>query len=236
MAVILENAPVAKDILFMRLKGAPEGKAGQFAMLRVPGALDPFLGRPISLFDSEDDRTSLLYQVKGRGTEAFARLRAGQEIDVPGPYGNGFPLAPGDAALIGGGIGIAPLYLLAKTLRKADPQRRIDVYLGFRDEAYLADAFAVYADAVTVDIGGFVTEKADFSRGATFYACGPSPMMRAAAREAEKKNARLYVSLEKHMACGVGACLGCTCRTTGGQKRVCRDGPVFDYREVIDEL
>jgi dihydroorotate dehydrogenase electron transfer subunit len=109
----MKNEPVAANIWRMEIGGAPEGKAGQFVMLRAPGALDPFLGRPISLFDSEGDHMSLLYQVKGRGTEAFARLRAGQEIDAQGPYGNGFPLAPGDAALIGGGIGVAPLYLLA---------------------------------------------------------------------------------------------------------------------------
>lgn len=236
MAVIVENAPVAKNILRMKLEGAPEGKAGQFVMLRIPGALDPFLGRPISFFDSGDGIVTLLYQVRGRGTEAFSGMTPGQRMDVQGPYGNGFPDIPGDAVVIGGGIGAAPLHLLVKQLRRSEPGRRIELFLGFRDEAYLSDEFGAFADTLTVDIGGFVTRRVDFTQNAVYYVCGPSPMMRAAAKEAEKAGARMYVSLEKHMACGMGACLGCTCQTANGAKRVCRDGPVFDYTEVTDAL
>lgn len=236
MPVITENVRVADGIWRMRINGAPEGKAGQFVMLRIPGSLDPLLGRPISLYDSEGDKLTLLYQVVGHGTALFASLQKGQQMDVQGPYGNGFPLIPGDATLIGGGIGIAPLYLLAKALREAEPQRRIKVYLGFREEAYAADAFAAYADDVHINIGGFVTADVDFSQPATYYACGPAPMLSAAAAAAQAANARLYVSMERHMACGVGACLGCTCKTTQGSKRVCKEGPVFDYTEVQHAL
>lgn len=235
-AKITENARIAEGVWRMRLSGAPEGRPGQFVMLRIPGALDPFLGRPISLNDSEGDTLTLLYQVVGRGTAVFSTLRPGQAMDVQGPYGNGFPLIPGDAVVIGGGIGTAPLHLLVKRLREADPTRRIDVYLGFREEAYCTEAFKAYANEVHVNIGGFVTQDVDFSRNAAYYACGPSPMLRAAAQDAQAKNARLYVSLERHMACGVGACLGCTCRTAQGSKRVCKDGPVFDYTEVLHVL
>ncbi len=236
MAVIAANERIAQGVYRMRIEGAPEGQAGQFVMLRAPGRLDPFLGRPISLYDSCGDELTLVYQIAGRGTSLFAGMQRGQTIDVQGPYGNGFPLAAGDAALIGGGIGSAPMHLLAKVLRKKDPARRIDVYLGFREEAYLEEAFARYADHVHTNIGGFVTRDVDFARPATFYACGPSPMLRAAAEAARAAGAKLYVSLEKRMACGAGACLGCSIKTSGGNRRVCKDGPVFDAREVNDVL
>ena len=222
----------------MIVSGAPIGRAGQFFMLRVPGALDPLLGRPVSICETnaETGETAFVYQTVGRGTEQFSRLLPGQEIDAQGPYGNGFSLESGRAVILGGGIGTAPMLQLARELRGDDPAREIDVYLGFREEAYLAREFERYADRVAVNIGGFVTGDADFSLDATYYACGPAPMLRAAAAAADAANAKLYVSLEKHMACGVGACLGCTCQTSGGRKRVCKDGPVFDYREVHDGL
>ncbi len=238
MAVITENIRIAEQIYRMRLSGAPMGKAGQFYMLRQPDTLDPFLSRPISLFDADEQtgELSFLYQTAGRGTEQFSRMLAGQTLTVQGPCGNGFPLLPGDAVVIGGGIGTAPLYLLLKTLREKDPNRRIEVYLGFREEAYLKEDFTALSDKTHVNIGGYVTADVDFTRPATYYACGPKPMLRAAMQAAREADARLYVSLEKHMACGVGACLGCTCKTTAGQKRICKEGPVFPYQEVYDAI
>ena len=234
MAIIQSNEWIAPGIYRMSITGAPLGRAGQFYLLRVPGALDPLLGRPISLFEADEasGEATFVYQTVGRGTAQFASLQRGQTIDAQGPYGTGFPLEPGRAVVVGGGIGIAPLHQLVKELRKSDPARQIDVYLGFREEAYCRADFERYASAVHTNIGGIVTRDVDFSLDATFYACGPAPMLRAAAEQAEAANARLYVSLEKHMACGVGACLGCTCQTTGGAKRVCKDGPVFRYEEV----
>jgi len=238
MAEIIRNETIASGIYRMTVSGAPIGRAGQFFMLRVPGALDPLLGRPISIceIDAKQGETTFVYQTVGRGTAQFARLLVGQQIEVQGPYGNGFPLNGSRAVLIGGGIGTAPMLQLAKELRASDPARAIDVYLGFREEAYLEEAFEQYADSVTRNIGGYVVNDVDFSLAATYYACGPAPMLRAAATAAEVANANLFVSLEKHMACGVGACLGCTCQTEHGRKRVCKDGPVFDYREVRDAI
>ena len=222
----------------MIVSGAPLGRAGQFFMLRVPGVLDPLLGRPISIcaIDADSGEITFVYQAIGRGTAQFAAVLPGQTIEAQGPYGNGFTLADGHAVVLGGGIGTAPMLQLVKELRASDPDHRIDVFLGFREEAYLVGEFERYADSVTVNVGGIVTDAVDFSLDACYYACGPSPMLRAAARLADEANANLFVSLEKHMACGVGACLGCTCQTKSGRKRVCKDGPVFDYREVRDGL
>ena len=238
MAIITSNQQIAQGIYRMRVSGAPLGRAGQFFMLRVPGALEPLLGRPISIseIDAASGETTFVYQAIGRGTAQFTAMLSGQSIEAQGPYGNGFSLESGNAVVLGGGIGAAPMLQLAKELRASDPDRRIDVFLGFREEAYLVGDFERFSDSVTVNVGGIVTDAVDFSQNATYYACGPSPMLRAAARLADEANANLFVSLEKHMACGVGACLGCTCQTKSGRKRVCKDGPVFDYREVRDGL
>jgi len=238
MPVVLENKRLAEGTHLLTLSGAKPGRAGQFYMLRAANGYDPFLGRPISLClaDERAGTVTFFVQSVGRGTQALCALLPGQAVDAQGPYGNGFPLEPGRAALVGGGAGIAPLLQLAKALRESEPNRTIDVYVGFRESPLLTDAFGRYASSVIVDVGGFVTDKVDFSREGTYYACGPAPMLRAAAKRAAEAGAKLYVSLEKRMACGAGACLGCTCQTASGAKRVCKDGPVFDFREVRDVL
>ncbi|MEL7610424.1 MAG: dihydroorotate dehydrogenase electron transfer subunit [Bacillota bacterium] len=237
MAVILENRRVEEGWYELSLSGVPGGAPGQFLMLRAPGVLDPLLGRPISIFDfdAREGATKLLYQVVGHGTQLFSTLKPDQEIDVTGPHGNGFPLPENDAVLIGGGVGIAPMYLLAKELREREPQRRITIHLGFRERPVLEETFAEIADEIIVNVGGYVTDGVDFSQSATYFACGPTPMMEAAARLARRTGARLYVSLEKRMACGVGACYACTCATRSGNKRACKDGPVFPAQEVFYE-
>lgn len=230
---ILENRCVAEGVYLMRVGNMPPARAGQFFMLRPSGTDAPFLGRPISVFDCAEGEVSFLYQIAGRGTALFSTLPPGYALSAEGPYGNGFPLIAGDAVLIGGGIGIAPLHALAKALRKAWPARRIHAYLGFRESAYMHEEFLAVCDEVSLNLGGFVTADVDFSLPVTYYACGPEPMLRAAQTAANNAGAHLYVSLEKHMACGVGACLGCTCKTTGGNRRVCKDGPVFLAEEVL---
>jgi dihydroorotate dehydrogenase electron transfer subunit len=238
MAVILANEPLAPGVFRLDVTGAPPGRAGQFYMLRLPGVQDPFLSRPISIFEVNpaSETLSFVVQAAGRGTAMLTALLPGQPLEVQGPYGNGFPLENGRAVLVGGGVGAAPLFQLAKELRAANPNRRIDAFLGFRETAYLADAFERVADRVQVNVGGIVTEAVDFSLDTAYYACGPLPMLRAACAAAKAADAKLYVSLEKRMACGVGACLGCTCKTTHGNKRICKDGPVFAYQEVADAI
>lgn len=231
---ILENKKAEGGFWLIRLAFPAYCAPGQFVMLRVTEGLDPLLGRPISVYDYEDGVLSLLYQPVGRGTKQLTALASGQEAEVQGPLGNGFPIKDGDAVLIGGGVGIAPLYYLSKALKKADPARKVTMHLGFREQAAMADTFRAVCDELVLNIGGYVTDDVDFvSAGKTYYACGPTPMMCAAADKADPVGAALYVSLEERMACGVGACLGCTVKTTQGNRRVCKDGPVFLSTEVL---
>ena len=231
---ILENAAAEGGFWLIRLAFPEYCAPGQFVMLRVTEGLDPLLGRPISVYDYEDGVLSLLYQPVGRGTKQLTNLVAGQEAEVQGPLGYGFPLDEGDAVLIGGGVGIAPLYYLSKALKKADPERKVTVHLGFREQAAMKDVFAAVCDELVLNIGGYVTDDVDFDpNGKTYYACGPTPMMAAGAKKAEATGAKFYVSLEERMACGVGACLGCTVKTVHGNRRVCKDGPVFLSSEVL---
>lgn len=213
-----------------------QGSCGQFYMLHPNGlgTSDPLLGRPISIHDCINGNCSFLYRIAGKGTKLMEKLRPGDEIGAYGPYGNGFEPVDCDMGLIGGGIGIAPLYFLARTHRKLYPGRRIEAYLGFVEKPYMVQYFRAVADTVKVNVGGYITADVPFSKGnhIMYYACGPMPMMKAAKEAAERTDSALYVSLEEHMACGVGACLGCTCKTVKGNKRVCTDGPVFPASEV----
>ena len=235
MAVILGNRPIVDGIFELTLSGLPVGKPGQFVQVHLPEE-SMLLPRPISLFDADaaTGETRLVYRVAGRGTRLLSTLQTGT-LRVTGPLGNGFPTEHGDAVLIGGGLGIAPLHLLCRTLRRMDAMRRITVYLGFSDQMFLTEAFAD-ADEVITDVGGYVTDKIDFSVPARYYACGPDPMMHAATGKARAAGVALYVSLERRMACGVGACYACSVATSAGNRRVCKDGPVFKAEEVYYEV
>ncbi len=233
MAVVLENKRVAPDVYLMRLTDTP-AKPGQFYMLRpLPGSLEPLLGRPISVFDCEGCESSFLYRVVGKGTELLSQRRASDSVDAVGPLGNGFPLEDRDLTVVGGGIGIAPLYYLLKAHRARFPGRKRSAYLGFSGDSFLTEEFSALCDVSKVNIGGFVTDDVDFSVPALYCACGPTPMLRAAKKRAEAAGAALLLSLEARMACGVGACLGCSCATISGNRRVCKDGPVFPAEEVL---
>ncbi|HHT86207.1 MAG TPA: dihydroorotate dehydrogenase electron transfer subunit [Clostridiales bacterium] len=234
MPVILQNSHVSPEVCLMTIKGLT-GKAGQFYMLRPTKVLDPLLGRPISIHDCVDGNCSFLYRIAGKGTSLMSELRAGDTIEAYGPYGNGFEPVDSDIRLIGGGIGIAPLYFLARTQKALYPNRVIEAYLGFVEKPFMVQYFRAVADFVYVRVGGYITSDVPFEENVVNYACGPVPMMKAAKEEAEKKGSTLYLSLEAHMACGVGACLGCTCPTVSGNKRVCKDGPVFLASEVCFE-
>lgn len=245
---ILENKKIAPEIYEMVLSSkeiAVAAKAGQFLNIycNVPGRILP---RPISIsqIHREDGTLTIVYGVVGKGTKALSQMVAGGEIEVMGPLGNGFMIQEESAypIIIGGGIGTPPLLELAKQL-----QGNVEVYLGFRTNAILVDAFEkvgakvyVATEDGTVGVKGNVMDilrernpKVDM-----IYSCGPKPMLRAIAQWAEEKGVKAQVSMEERMACGIGACVGCTCKTSTDKKevmnkRVCKDGPVFWSNEVI---
>ena len=242
MAIILENKRFNANTFLMTVQ-FPEkkalGKCGQFYMVKASQTCDPLLNRPISIFDTDDinNTIKLLYVVVGRGTELMSQMKSGDPIDLYGPYGNGFPLKDADITLIGGGIGAAPLYLLAKEHKELYPNRHIRMHIGFRaeEDVIMYDEFKSLCDDSTLNIGGYVTDDVDFTEDRIYYTCGTMPMMAAVSKLAIENGKSLYLSLDNHMACGVGACLVCTCKTKDGtKKRACKDGPVFEASEVYD--
>ena len=222
--------------------------AGQFYMLRCWDKTEaPVLSRPISVHDAstEHDTLTFLYQVKGQGTERLAALRAGDTLTLTGPCGNGFDVAAaakfgtGRVAVVGGGIGTAPLLLLCKELAAAGAKP--ELYAGFRDEPYGLEEFLPYCAAISVatDSGavgyhGLVTGILHPENFDLVLACGPNVMMKGVYKLCAAAGTPCIVSLERKMACGLGACLGCTCMTKVGPRTVCKDGPVFAAEEVFD--
>ncbi len=234
-AKIISNEEISKDIYKLVVEDNSEIKPGQFYMLKVNG--ETLLPRPISICEKNGDKLTFLYAVVGKGTKEYTRLREGDSISLTGPVGNGFDLEKdyGKVALVAGGIGTAPMLELAKNLRKRNKDQKIDVYFGFRDEIYLVDEIEKYSNEVKVSTNtgkyghkGFITDILNVEDYDTVLCCGPEVMMKKVIDMCKEKNVGVYVSMEKHMACGVGACLGCTCKTKEGNKRTCKDGPVFD--------
>ena len=236
MGKIRSNKKVDQDFYLMTVEQENDARMGQFYMLRAWDTY-PVLSRPISVFDADGQTVSFLYKVIGKGTKMLSELEAGEEITLDGPHGNGFPELAGKKkiALVGGGVGIAPLFLAAKTYKAADPKVQVDIYLGFSGEPILIDEYREVADNVTVNVGGFVTDDIDPCAYDAICTCGPGIMMKVLYEKCQKVGATapLYVSMENRMACGIGACLVCTCKTSGGNKKVCKDGPVFLGSEVF---
>ena len=232
MATVISNEAVSKDFYLLKVAGQFNGRMGQFCMLRAWGEY-PVLSRPISIFDCDEESISFLFKVVGQGTELLAQLKAGDTIDVQGPYGNGFPAVSGKVALVGGGIGVAPLYLTAKKMKEQG--NAVDLYLGFTDEALLQEQYEAVCDQLTVNVGGYITDDINPEEYDYIMTCGPHIMMKILAQKVKGTKAQLYVSMENRMGCGVGACLVCTCKTSGGNKKVCKDGPVFKAEEVFGD-
>lgn len=249
-AKVIHQEPIGTGIYSIQLS-APEiakaAKAGQFVNLYSRDA-SHLLPRPISLcdIDPENGTLRLVYRRVGAGTEEFSKLRAENTIEIMGPLGNGFQQKPGSPILIGGGIGIPPMLQLAKELAKRQ-SGDIQVVLGYRDETFLDDEFLSYGKVyyASEDGGHGVTGTVmDALReykitGDVIYACGPTPMLRAIQTYALEQNVEAQLSLEEKMACGVGACLACVCKsmerdphTNVMNKRICKDGPVFYAGEV----
>lgn len=234
---VLENVEISEGIYKLSIGGEFSANPGQFYMLRSWGT-EPVLSRPISICDVSDDGISFLYEVRGRGTRLFKDLRSGDSLELLGPLGNGFDVSSikGKVAIVAGGIGIAPMFYTAKSLEGA----QIDLYGGFRDQVYLTDEFKGYVDNVYIstDSGkvghkGFVTDMLEPSGYDVVLCCGPEVMMQKVSKMCIEHRVQCFVSMEKHMACGIGACLVCTCKTKDGNKRTCKDGPVFSGEDVI---
>ncbi|MDO5708352.1 MAG: dihydroorotate dehydrogenase electron transfer subunit [Andreesenia angusta] len=237
---IYSNDEISKNVYRMVVEGDYDLKPGQFYMMRA-WKYEPYLSRPISVHAVGDNGIEFLYQVFGEGTALFSDLKKGDNIDLLGPLGNGFDIEEisGKVAVVVGGIGIAPMYEVMKKLKEKDQNIKIDLYAGFRDDIYSVDYMKEYADELilatedgSTGYKGYVIDLLDCSKYDYILSCGPTPMMKALKKMTEESGTKAYFSLEDHMACGVGACLGCTCNTTRGKERICKEGPVFLGEDV----
>ncbi len=235
---IKENVALTELVYKMVLEGDTSALTapGQFVNIQLEGK---FLRRPISVCDYDDTTITLLYKVVGEGTEQMAQMTAGQTLDVLVGLGNGFITAKsGDApVLIGGGVGVPPMYNLCRELLKEG--KKVQVILGFntKEEIFYEDEFitlgaTVYVATADGSYGtkGFVTDVLKNLTYSYFYTCGPMPMFKAI--EATAVTGGQY-SFEERMGCGFGACMGCSCKTKYGNKRICREGPVLEREEII---
>ena len=235
---IVSNRNLAPGVYEMVLRGASteDCTPGRFVQLK----LDSFyLRRPISVCDAEDGKLTLVYKTVGRGTEAMAQYECGKRIDVLTGLGNGYDLDnSGDRPLlIGGGAGVPPMYLLARKLMEQG--KKPAVILGFNkaEEIFYADRFrelgieTIIATADgSVGVKGFVTDAMEGLDYSYTYACGPEPMLKAVYNRAATSG---EYSFEERMGCGFGACMGCSCETKYGNKRICKDGPVLTKEEIV---
>lgn len=234
---VTDNKKIAKDVYKMLLRGDTSAirNAGEFVNLKIDGF---YLRRPISVCDVEGDVLTLIYKVVGGGTEAMSAMEKGTELLVMTGLGNGYDLDPsGDAPLlIGGGVGVPPMFLLAKRLMEQGKDVRVILGFNTADEVFYEDEFRALGCDVkvtTVDgshgIKGFVTDALP-EEYSYFYTCGPMPMFRALFKATSTSG---QFSFEERMGCGFGACMGCSCKTITGYKRICKDGPVLKKEEII---
>jgi len=235
---IIKNDALTSTVYKMVIKGDTSAitAPGQFVNLKLEGK---FLRRPISICDYDENTITLVYKVVGEGTEQMAEMKAGEMLDVLVGLGNGYSLDKcGDKPLlIGGGVGIPPLYNLCKKLIELG--KNCTVILGFNtaDEIFLEDDFkalGVKVIVTTVDgsygVKGFVTDAMKELDYTYFFTCGPMPMFKAIESTAVTSG---QYSFEERMGCGFGACMGCSCKTKYGNKRICKDGPVMEREEII---
>lgn len=245
-AIIIRKEEISSGIFDMWIRTeevAELAQAGQFVSLYCEDG-SRLLPRPISIceIDKSDKAIRLVYRVAGKGTKEFSKMTQGMQLNIVGPLGNGFPKKNRSAFLIGGGIGIPPMLELAKQL---DCEKKI--VLGYRDDLFLYEEFKKYGKVyVATEDGSAGTAgnvldaiRENGLKADVIYACGPLPMLRALKEYAAKNQIECWVSLEERMACGIGACLGCVCKsqnkdahTNVNNKRICKEGPVFRAEEV----
>ena len=235
---ITSNIALTSDVYKMTLEGdcSAVTNSGQFVNILIDGL---YLRRPISVCDCEGNTLTLIYKVVGKGTEKMSAMKEGDTLDILSGLGNGYDLSKAGkkAILLGGGVGVPPLYMLAKKL--IEQKVEVEVVLGFNkaSEIFYQSEFEKLGAKVTVTtvdgsygVRGFVTtvmENADYDY---FYTCGPEPMLKAVCKTAKTSG---QLSFEERMGCGFGACMGCSCKTLTGNKRICKEGPVLTKEEII---
>ena len=236
---ISENVKIADSVFRMRLRGDTDGiRTGQFVNILIDGL---YLRRPISVADVEGDILTLIYKVVGQGTERMSAMNIGTRLDVLTGLGNGYDKSKSGTAplLIGGGVGVPPLYMLAKELIAEG--KSVTVILGFNkaSEVFYEDEFrALGANVIVTTVDGtrgtrgFVTDAMAGLDYTYFYTCGPEPMLKAVWRATVTSG---QMSFEERMGCGFGACMGCSCKTLTGNKRICKEGPVLEKEEILWE-
>ena len=235
---ITSNEKIARDIFKMTLAGDTSAitAPGQFVNIKLDGF---FLRRPISVCDCVGENLTLIYKTVGRGTEQMSRMKNGDELDLLTGLGNGYntKISGGSPLLVGGGVGVPPMYMLCREL--ISEGKNVTVVLGFnsKDDVFYENEFrALGADVhiATADgtygTKGFVTDVIKNLQYTFFYTCGPEPMFRAMHKI--MKTLGQY-SFEERMGCGFGACMGCSCKTLTGNKRICKEGPVMESEEII---
>ena len=236
---ITENVKLTENVLRMVLKGDTSAitAAGQFINIKLEGK---YLRRPISVYDCEGDTVTIIYKVVGHGTEQMSEMKAGDKLDILTGLGNGYCLEnSGDSpVLLGGGVGVPPLYLLAKRLIAQG--KKVSVVLGFntKSEVFCEQEFMALGCDTTVctadgsyGVKGFVTNALP-ENYTYFYTCGPEPMLKAVYKATSTLG---ELSFEERMGCGFGACMGCSCKTITGYKRICKEGPVMKKEEILWE-
>ena len=236
---ILTNEPLTSTVYKMTLAGdtTPITAPGQFVNIKLEGQ---YLRRPISVCDSTEGILTLIYKVVGRGTEQMSQMSAGEQLDLLTGLGNGYDttLSGDHPLLLGGGVGVPPLYMLAKQLRSEG--KTVSVVLGFntKDEIFYEEEFKALGCDVTVTtadgsygVGGFVTNamNVDYTHVCT---CGPEPMLKAVYKASTTDG---QFSFEERMGCGFGACMGCSCKTITGYKRICKEGPIMRKGDILWE-
>ena len=237
---IISNTALTDCVFKMVLEGDTSAitAPGQFVNIKLEGL---YLRRPISVCDLDGSHLTIVYKAVGKGTEMMSHMQAGEKLDVLTGLGNGYDLTlSGDKpVLLGGGVGVPPMYLLAKKLIAEG--KKVSVILGFntKGEIFYEEEFKKLGAAVavtTVDgsygIKGFVTDALKNTEYSYFYTCGPEPMLKAVYKTSETSG---QMSFEKRMGCGFGACMGCSCKTITGYKRICKEGPVMKKEEILWE-
>ena len=237
---ITENIPLTDSVMRMRLLGDVSDITcpGQFINIQLDGL---YLRRPISVYDRDDSSVTIIYKVVGKGTEQMRTMQAGETLDVLTGLGNGYDLSLSGEhpLLLGGGVGVPPLYMLAKELIAEG--KTVSVILGFntKNEVFGEEEFRALGADVTVTtvdgsygVKGFVTDAMKTMDYTYFYTCGPEPMLKAIYNVAATEG---QFSFEERMGCGFGACMGCSCKTITGYKRICKDGPVMKKEEILWE-